>query len=59
MSPIRFSTCNLHGKKVKTGVTGLLPALQIRQFIFSGGGHSSNTNTSGSGRSHLGYAGSR
>uniref|UniRef100_A0A1B6DJ95 Bridge-like lipid transfer protein family member 1 C-terminal domain-containing protein n=2 Tax=Clastoptera arizonana TaxID=38151 RepID=A0A1B6DJ95_9HEMI len=58
-SPIRFSTCNLHGNQVKSGLTGVLPAVHIRQMIAvanhfghsSGGGSNSNTNTTGSGRS--------
>jgi hypothetical protein len=32
-TPIRVSTCNLHGSQVKSGVTALLPVVQIRQFI--------------------------
>ncbi|XP_069702783.1 bridge-like lipid transfer protein family member 1 isoform X3 [Periplaneta americana] len=56
-SPIRIATCNLHGHLVKSGVTGVLPAVQVRQFVatgsnFSGGNaNHSNTNTTGSGRS--------
>ncbi|XP_055681343.1 bridge-like lipid transfer protein family member 1 isoform X2 [Lutzomyia longipalpis] len=58
ISPIRISTCNLHGQQVKSGITGLLPTVLIRQFVSTGGhfthinGNShSNTNTTGSGRS--------
>ncbi|XP_011301889.1 uncharacterized protein KIAA1109 isoform X7 [Fopius arisanus] len=54
ISPIRISTCNLHGHQVKSGVTGLMPTVLIRQFVY-GGGHfanNSNTNTTGSARSH-------
>ncbi|XP_043271443.1 transmembrane protein KIAA1109 isoform X4 [Venturia canescens] len=54
ISPIRVSTCNLHGQQVKSGVTGVLPTVLTRQFV-SAAGHftnSSNTNTAGSGRSH-------
>ncbi|PNF17358.1 hypothetical protein B7P43_G02985 [Cryptotermes secundus] len=56
-SPIRIATCNLHGHLVKSGVTGVLPAVQVRQFVATGsnfnGGNAnhSNTNTTGSGRS--------
>lgn len=58
-SPIRFSTCNLHGNQVKSGMTGVLPAVKVRQIIAAGnhfghtssGGSNSNTNTTGSGRS--------
>ncbi|KAJ9593935.1 hypothetical protein L9F63_014649, partial [Diploptera punctata] len=56
-SPIRIATCNLHGQLVKSGVTGVLPAVQVRQYVatgsnFSGGNiNHSNTNTTGSGRS--------
>lgn len=67
ISPIRMSTCNLHGQQVKSGVTLLISTILLRSFIASGGhfggsngahhpmaggGHSqSNTNTTGSGRS--------
>lgn len=61
-SPIRFSTCNLHGNQVKSGLTGVVPSVRVRQLVaasnhFShsgggGGGSNSNTNTTGSGRSH-------
>ncbi|XP_039287951.1 LOW QUALITY PROTEIN: transmembrane protein KIAA1109 [Nilaparvata lugens] len=66
-SPIRFSTCNLHGNQVKSGMTGVLPAVRMRQLMAianhfgrggGGGGQGqgqegggSNTNTTGSGRS--------
>ncbi|PSN42917.1 hypothetical protein C0J52_12026 [Blattella germanica] len=56
-SPIRIATCNLHGHLVKSGVTGVLPAVQVRQYVatgsnFNGGNlNHSNTNTTGSGRS--------
>lgn len=54
MSPIRVSTCNLHGQQVKSGVTGLLPLILIRQFVSAAGhfANASNTNTTGSGRSY-------
>lgn len=54
VSPVRVSTCNLHGKQVKSGVTGVMPAILIRQFISAAGhfANASNTNTAGSGRSH-------
>ncbi|XP_065078677.1 bridge-like lipid transfer protein family member 1 isoform X6 [Ochlerotatus camptorhynchus] len=58
MSPIRIATCNLHGQQVKSGVTGLIPTILLRQFVSTGGhfSHSngnshSNTNTTGSNRS--------
>ncbi|XP_038111246.1 transmembrane protein KIAA1109 isoform X3 [Culex quinquefasciatus] len=58
ISPIRIATCNLHGQQVKSGVTGLIPTILLRQFVSTGGhfSHSngnshSNTNTTGSGRS--------
>lgn len=63
MSPVRVSTCNLHGRRVKSGVTAVLPVLQIRQFICTGNSHlnhsNTNTNTSSSGRSQHGFASSR
>lgn len=54
ISPIRVSTCNLHGQQVKSGVTGVLPTVLIRQFVSASGhfANTSNTNTTGSGRSH-------
>ncbi|XP_033221657.1 transmembrane protein KIAA1109-like [Belonocnema kinseyi] len=54
VSPIRVSTCNLHGQQVKSGVTGVLPTILIRQFVSASGhfANTSNTNTTGSGRSH-------
>lgn len=63
ISPIRVSTCNLHGQKVKSGITGLVSTILIRHFVstsghfynINGGGGAinsySNTNTTGSGRS--------
>jgi hypothetical protein len=54
-SPIRIATCNLHGHLVKSGVTGVLPAVQVRQFVAAGSnvsvGNTSSSNTTGSGRS--------
>ncbi|XP_046477858.1 bridge-like lipid transfer protein family member 1 isoform X1 [Neodiprion pinetum] len=54
MSPIRVSTCNLHGQQVKSGVTGVLPAILVRQFVSAAEhfANATNTNTTGSGRSH-------
>ncbi|XP_076663219.1 transmembrane protein KIAA1109 homolog tweek isoform X13 [Andrena cerasifolii] len=54
ISPIRVSTCNLHGQQVKSGVTGVLPRILIRQFVSAADhfANTSNTNTTGSGRSH-------
>lgn len=62
ISPIRVSTCNLHGQKVKSGITGLVSTILVRHFVstsghfynINGGGainSYSNTNTTGSGRS--------
>lgn len=57
---MRVSTCNLHGQKVKAGVTGLISTVLIRHFVSTNGHFSypnngvssySNTNTTGSGRS--------
>lgn len=58
ISPIRFSTCNLHGHQVKSGITGMLPLILIRQFISADSHFSnsySNTNTTSSGRSNYTY----
>lgn len=57
LSPVRLSSCNLHGHRVKSGMTGLLSVLQIRQFISTGNNHQnqSNTNTSSSGRTQHGF----
>lgn len=63
ISPIRISTCNLHGQQVKSGITGLLPTILLRQFVSTGGHFNhingnnshSNTNTTGSGRSSKGH----
>lgn len=54
ISPIRVSTCNLHGHQVKSGVTAVLPTILIRQFVSAADyfANTSNTNTTGSGRSH-------
>ncbi|KAF7987765.1 hypothetical protein HCN44_003628 [Aphidius gifuensis] len=54
ISPIRISTCNLHGQQVKSGVTGVLPAILLRQFVSAAGHYTnaSNTNTTGSTKSH-------
>lgn len=60
ISPVRVATCNLHGQKVKSGVTGLISTILIRHFVSTNGHFSqpnngnssySNTNTTGSGRS--------
>lgn len=59
---MRVSTCNLHGQKVKSGVTALISTVLVRHFVSTNGhfsqtnnGSSSysntNTNTTGSGRS--------
>ncbi|XP_014242068.1 uncharacterized protein KIAA1109 isoform X2 [Cimex lectularius] len=48
-APIRFSTCNLHGNKVKSGLTGVIPSIKVRQMIITN--QLSATNTTGSGRS--------
>ncbi|EZA51340.1 hypothetical protein X777_10025 [Ooceraea biroi] len=54
ISPIRVATCNLHGHQVKSGVTAVLPTILIRQFVSAADyfANTSNTNTTGSGRSH-------
>ncbi|XP_024891805.1 uncharacterized protein KIAA1109-like isoform X13 [Temnothorax curvispinosus] len=54
ISPIRVATCNLHGHQVKSGVTAVLPTISIRQFVSAADyfANTSNTNTTGSGRSH-------
>ncbi|XP_034234984.1 transmembrane protein KIAA1109 isoform X3 [Thrips palmi] len=55
--PIRVSTCNLHGNRIKSGVTALLPSVELHQFVATGShiggatGSSTNTTGSGSGRS--------
>lgn len=58
ISPVRFSTCNLHGQQVKSGITCFIPNVLIRHFVATGahyntsnGNSHSNTNTTGSGRS--------
>lgn len=55
---MRVSTCNLHGQKVKSGVTALVSTVLLRHFVSTNGhfsqannGSSTNTNTTGSGRS--------
>jgi hypothetical protein len=54
VSPIRVSTCNLHGQQVKAGVTGILPTVLVRQFVSAAAhfANNSNTNTTASGKSH-------
>ncbi|XP_031778307.1 transmembrane protein KIAA1109 isoform X11 [Nasonia vitripennis] len=54
ISPVRVSTCNLHGQQVKAGMTGILPTILIRQFVSAVGhfANTSNTNTTASGRSY-------
>lgn len=73
ISPIRLSTCNLHGQKVKSGVTGLISTILVRHFISTSGHFNvpggnnvaaaqnsySNTNTTGSGRSQAKFAAQR
>nr|CAD7425599.1 unnamed protein product [Timema monikensis] len=52
-SPIRVTTCNLHGQHVKSGVTGVLPAIKVRQLVSTGSSFGTHcTNSGGSGRSH-------
>lgn len=53
-SPVRVSTCNLHGQQVKAGITAILPTLLVRQFVSAAGhyANTSNTNTTASGKSH-------
>ena len=33
--PIRLSTCNLHGKNNKAGITVLIPHIKVKQFVLS------------------------
>ena len=35
MYPIRFSTCNLHGKNNKAGITVLIPHIKAKQYVLS------------------------
>ncbi|XP_055381705.1 bridge-like lipid transfer protein family member 1 isoform X2 [Condylostylus longicornis] len=44
ISPVRLSMCNLHGQKVKLGVTGLLPYVLIRLFLQNNKNYSHNYN---------------
>lgn len=41
-----MATCNLHGCQVKSGVTALLPVVQIRQFICMQGSYGTGTTRS-------------
>lgn len=63
LSPVRVASCNLHGHRVKSGISGLLAVVQIRQFICTVNSHSNhsntNTNTSSSGRSQQGFSSNR
>ena len=59
-SPIRVATCNLHGYHIKSGVTAVLPTIQLHQYVATGGHFNaaaagSSTNTTGSGRSNGRY----
>ncbi|XP_037884226.1 transmembrane protein KIAA1109 isoform X1 [Glossina fuscipes] len=56
ISPIRLANCNLHGQRVKSGISGLLPSILVRLFMLNAGcitnmTNSYNTNTTGSNRS--------
>ncbi|XP_053959948.1 bridge-like lipid transfer protein family member 1 isoform X6 [Anastrepha ludens] len=56
VSPIRLANCNLHGQRVKSGISGLLPSILLRLFMHNGSSYSNltnsyNTNTTGSNRS--------
>ncbi|XP_059220163.1 bridge-like lipid transfer protein family member 1 isoform X4 [Stomoxys calcitrans] len=56
ISPIRLANCNLHGQRVKSGISGLLPSISIRLLMLNAGctpnmTNSYNTNTTGSNRS--------
>ncbi|XP_030565020.1 transmembrane protein KIAA1109 homolog isoform X2 [Drosophila novamexicana] len=54
ISPIRLANCNLHGQRVKSGISGLLPSILLRLFMLHAGNapnSSYNTNTTGSNRS--------
>lgn len=51
-----MANCNLHGQRVKSGISGLLPSILIRLFMLNAGctsnmTNSYNTNTTGSNRS--------
>ncbi|XP_060850802.1 bridge-like lipid transfer protein family member 1 isoform X1 [Rhopalosiphum padi] len=54
-SPLRLSHCNLHSNHLKSGITLVIPAVKLKQFICAGAqntlGLNSNTNTTGSNRS--------
>ncbi|BFF95237.1 transmembrane protein KIAA1109 homolog [Drosophila madeirensis] len=51
ISPIRLANCNLHGQRVKSGISGLLPSILLRLFMLHATTPSYNTNTTGSNRS--------
>ncbi|XP_017025561.1 bridge-like lipid transfer protein family member 1 isoform X1 [Drosophila kikkawai] len=51
ISPIRLANCNLHGQRVKSGISGLLPSILLRLFMLHTTNSSFNTNTTGSNRS--------
>ncbi|XP_025405724.1 uncharacterized protein KIAA1109 isoform X4 [Sipha flava] len=62
-SPLRLSHCNLHSNHLKSGITLVIPAVKLKQFICAGvqntPGFNSNTNTTGSNRSqHRNISGS-
>lgn len=51
-----MANCNLHGQRVKSGISGLLPSILIRLLMLNSGcstnmTNSYNTNTTGSNRS--------
>lgn len=58
-SPLRLSHCNLHSNHLKSGITLVIPAVKLKQFICAGAqnisGLNSNTNTTGSNRSQHRY----
>lgn len=51
ISPIRLANCNLHGQRVKSGISGLLPSILLRLFMLHTTNSTFNTNTTGSNRS--------
>lgn len=56
---MRLAHCNLHSNHLKSGITLVIPAVKLKQFICAGAqntpGLNSNTNTTGSNRSQHRY----
>lgn len=69
ISPVRLSTCNLHGQYVKSGITCVIPLVLLKQFVLHGShvhnmnvsatSHYTNTNTSSSSKSNQTSRGDR